>query len=417
MPRWSVDSEVGRLKVVMVHQPGLEHRRTLPWNKDALLFDDVLDIEEARPEHKQFSMLLASHGAEVLFLADLLKEVCRDREERESVYLEVLGPEVLARFDPKQIHPYQLISGLPENTESAETFRVEPLPNLYFSRDAAFGVPGAIVISHPYWPARQREARLVRSIFRRHPRFAGTTVYDGILHDPTARVEGGDVLVVDRETVLVGVGERTNDAGANHLAAFLFEHTPVRRLLKLHIPANRVFMHLDTILTFVDRQQVLTMPYLWERPQLYADVARLAARQCGELRFEYRGPSPEMLAQPSRLEVVTADGVASTFDNALCGLAECGIIDPSRTVLVGGETSEHPSPIEHVIAALREQWNDGANAFALKPGQVMAYTCNDRTTRALERAGVEVVPFKGGELVRGRGGARCMTMPLDREAA
>lgn len=414
---WSVDSEVGRLRVVMVHQPGLEHRRTLPWNKDALLFDDVLDIEEARPEHKQFSMLLASHGAEVLFLADLLKEVCRDRDARGCVYREVLGEEVLARFDPKDIHPYQLISGLPERTESAEHFRVEPLPNLYFSRDAAFGVPGAIVISHPYWPARQREARLVNSIFRRHPRCAEARVYDGLLRDPAATVEGGDVQVVDERTVLVGVGERTNDAGADHLAAFLFANTPVRRVLKLHIPANRVFMHLDTILTFVDRQQVLTMPYLWERPELYADVARLAARQCADLRFEYRGPSPEMLAQPSRLQVVTPGGVESQYDDALEGLAAVGAIDPARTVLVAGAPSEHASPVEHVIEALREQWNDGANAFALKPGQVMGYSCNDRTGRALERAGVEVVPFKGSELVRGRGGARCMTMPLDRSPA
>ena len=417
MSSWSVDSEVGRLRVVMVHQPGLEHRRTLPWNKDALLFDDVLDIEEARPEHKQFSMLLASHGAEVLFLADLLKEVCRDRDARECVCREVLGEEVLGRFDPNDIHPYQLISGLPERTESAETFRVEPLPNLYFSRDAAFGVPGAVVISHPFWPARQREARLVSSIFRRHPRCAGTRVYDGILCDPAATIEGGDVQVVDPRTVLVGVGERTNDAGANHLAAFLFANTSVRRVLKLHIPANRVFMHLDTILTFVDRQQVLTMPYLWDRPALYADVARLAARQCADLRFEYRGPSPEMLATPSRLQVVTPDGVEAEYDNALEGLAVVGAIDPARTVLVAGDLGEHGSPIEHVIAALREQWNDGANAFALKPGQVMGYSCNDRTGRALERAGVEVVSFKGGELVRGRGGARCMTMPLDREAA
>ncbi|MBP1634431.1 MAG: arginine deiminase [Acidobacteria bacterium] len=417
MSRWSVESEVGRLRAVMVHQPGLEHRRTVPWNKDALLFDDVLDIEEARPEHKQFSMLLASHGAQVLFLADLLKDVCRDRGARECVYLEVLGEEVLGRFDAKDIHPYQLISGLPEYTASADTYRVEPLPNLYFSRDAAFGVPGAVVISHPFWPARQREARLVSSIFRRHPAFAGSTVYEGILNDPSATVEGGDVQVVDPQTVLVGVGERTNDAGADRLAAFLFENTSVRRVLKLHIPANRVFMHLDTILTFVDRQQVLTMPYLWEKPGLYADVARLAARQCRDLRFEYRGPSPDMLGQPSRLEVVTPDGAGASFDNALEGLAAIGVIDPSRTVLVAGDPSEHSSPIEHVIAALREQWNDGANAFALKPGQVMGYTCNDRTGRALERAGVEVVTFKGSELVRGRGGARCMTMPLHREAA
>jgi arginine deiminase len=332
------------------------------------------------------------------------------------VYLEVLGPEVLGRFDPRDIEPYQLIAGLPEFTESADSFRVEPLPNMYFTRDAAFGVPGAVVIAHPYWPARQREARLVRSIFVRHPTFAGLQVYDGILHDPDATIEGGDVQVIDRETVLVGVGERTNAAGADHLAGFLFQHTSVRRVLKLHIPANRVFMHLDTILTFIDWQQILTMPYLWEKPQVYADVARLAARQCSDLRFEYRGPSPDMLAQPSRLEVVTPGGVEATFDNALAGLAATGLIDPRRTVLVAGAPSEHASPVEHVMAALREQWNDGANAFTLKPGQVLGYGCNDRTARALERAGVEVLGFKGSELVRGRGGARCMTMPLDREA-
>jgi arginine deiminase len=416
MAALTVESEVGRLRLVLVHQPGLEHRRTLPWNKDALLFDDILDIEEAKPEHKQFALLLASHGAEVLFLADLLKDVCRERAMREQVYLEVLGEQALARFDPRTIHPYQLISGLPERTDTHDGFRLEPLPNLYFSRDAAFAVPGAIVISHPFWPARQREARLVNAILRRHPRCEGSRIYDGILADPGATIEGGDVQVLSPHIVLVGVGERTSDAGANHLARFLFEHTTVSQVLKLHIPANRVFMHLDTILTFVDRDQILTMPYLWERPDLYAEVARLAARQCAELRYEYRGPSPELLDQPSRLEVLTSDGVSAEFDNALEGLATVGVIDPARTVLVAGAPSEHASPTEHIVEALREQWNDAANAFALKPGQVMGYSCNDRTGRALERAGVEVVPFKGSELVRGRGGARCMTMPLAREA-
>ena len=416
MASFNVESEVGRLRLVLVHQPGLEHRRTLPWNKDALLFDDILDIEEARPEHKQFAQLVASHGAEVVFLADLLNDVCRDRSAREEVYLDVLGEQVLARFDARDIHPYQLISGLPERTDTHDGFRLEPLPNLYFSRDAAFAVPGAIVISHPFWPARQREARLVSAVFRRHPRCAGMRIYDGILGDGAATIEGGDVQVVSPHIVLIGVGERTNNAGADHLARFLFEHTAVSQVLKLHIPANRVFMHLDTILTFVDRDRILTMPYLWDRPDLYADVARLAARQCAELRHEYRGPSPELLQQPSRLEVVTADGVAAEFENALEGLTAVGVIDPARTILVAGAASEHASPTEHVMEALREQWNDAANAFALKPGQVMGYSCNDRTCRALERSGVEVVSFKGSELVRGRGGARCMTMPLVREA-
>jgi len=412
----SVRSEVGKLKVVLVHQPGLEHRNTLPWNKDALLFDDILDIEEARPEHKQFTTLLAEHGVEVLFLLDLLKDICRDTDAREQIYREVLGGDVLSRVDARGLSPYQLIAGFPANEFVAAPCRVEPLPNMYFARDAAFAVPGAVVVSHPYWPARQRESRIAAAVLRRHPRFEGLVVYEGILRDEAATIEGGDVHVVDDGTVMVGLGERTNDAGADHLARFLFEHTSVTRLLKLRIPANRVFMHLDTILTFVDRGQVLTMPCLWDRPDLYAAVARAAAAQCGRLRFEYRGPSPEMLEQRSTLEVVTASGIEAVFDNALEGLASLGLIDPGRTVLVGGAAGDFARPEDHIVEALREQWNDAANAFALKPGQVMGYSSNDRTFRALERAGVEVVQFRGSELVRGRGGARCMTMPLSRDA-
>jgi len=404
---FGASSEVGRLRTVLLHQPGIEHRRTLPWNKEALLFDDVIDIEEARPQHKQFSQTLAGHGVEVLFLADLLKEICRDRNVRREIFTEVLQ---VSADDSYQA--YDLISGAP-NLHANPYW--DPLPNLYFMRDPAFAVPGAIVISHPHWPARQRESRLVAAILKRHPRFEGARIYDGILEDPEARIEGGDVLIADERNVIVGIGERTNAAGAAHLAQFLFANTSVERMFRLHIPAKREFMHLDTVMTFVDRGQILTMPYLWEKPEVYAKIAIRSREQCTKLGFEYRGPDPALFEHATWLEVWTRDGLERRFDNEMEGLAAYGIVDPSRTITVAGSTERFPSPEEHVIEALREQWNDGANMLAVKPGQVMSYSCNDRTIRALEDDGIEVLSFVGSELVRGRGGARCMSMPLVRE--
>lgn len=418
MASWGVGSEVGRLRTVLVHQPGQEHRHTVPWTKDALLFDDIMDTEEARPEHDGFCRLMAERGVEVLFLADLLKDVCATPAGLDAVVREVVGEGVLARLGSVRLRPHHLIAGYPEHFALDDQVVLEPLPNLYFMRDPAFAVPGAIVVSHPYWPARHREARLLAAVLKRHPRFAGARVYDGILEDPAATIEGGDVLVPDERTVVVGVGERTNHAGADHLASFLFAHTAVERVVKVIIPAQREFMHLDTVLTWVDRRRVLTLPYLWDRPAVYAEIAEEAERRCAALGKPYNGPRPEHMAQPSRVEVVWRDGRPVTrHDDTMAALTELGLADPELTVYVAGRLDQYRRPEEHVIEALREQWNDGANAFALKPGQVLSYARNDRTFRALEEAGVEVLAFRGGELVRGRGGARCMTMPLDREPA
>ncbi len=404
-------SEVGKLRSVLLHQPGLEHRRTLPWNKDALLFDDLLDLEEARPQHRQFAQTFSSRGVEVLFLADLLKEVCRDASMRAEVFREVMQGVPL----PDDVQPYDLISGFPRTWQDDDT-GWEPLPNLYFMRDPAFAVPGAIVISRPYWPARQRESRLVAAVMKRHPRFAGAVIYDGILEDPAASIEGGDVLVADEHNVIIGVGERTNHAGADHLARFLFENTTVRRVFKLAIPAKREFMHLDTIMTFIDHAQLLTMPYLWDQPDVYARIATRAQQQCAKLGFAYRGPDPSSFEKSTWLEVWSADGMEKRYDDEMRGLHEYGVIDSGRTVTVAGDAAAYPTREDHAIEALREQWNDGANVVAVKPGQVIAYSCNDRTIRALETAGVEVLSIPGSELVRGRGGARCMSMPLHRDA-
>jgi arginine deiminase len=412
----NIHSEIAPLKTVIVHQPGYEHRKTVPWNKDALLFDDLIDLDAARQEHKDFSLLLAQHGVEVLFLLDLLKEVCLDRDTRDKVYSEILPERVQGKIDFADLQPWHLVHGYPEHTLLSERSLLRPLPNLYFMRDPAFAVPGAMIISHPFWPARKIESRLMRAIFRYHPRFAGMKVWDGLLDMPGTHVEGGDVLVADSETLLVGISERTNEAGADALADWLFANTPVRRVLKIWLPAKREFMHLDTVMTFVDHQRILTMPYLWDRCDLYADIAENAMLLCERLGHAYTGPMPEELRAGTRLEIRERGGKITHYERVLEGMSECGLINPDWTVTVAGAYQHHTNPEEHVVEALREQWNDAANSFALKAGQVLCYDRNVGTLRALEEAHVEVVRFAGSDLVRGRGGARCMTCPIHRES-
>ncbi len=413
--RFGVYSEVGRLRAVMIHQPGWEHRRMVPWNMQAMLCDDIIDIESARPEHKEFALAMRNHGVEVIYFQDLLRQVCANPEVHEEVVLEVTEGQLPEGMTPRDIQPSHLIMGYPEHFSLREPVILEPLPNLYFMRDPAFFITDKVIISHPNRMIRRREAFLLRAVLSRHPRFEGVEIYDGLLRDPEATIEGGDVLVADERTVLVGISERTNDAGANHLARYLFENTSVERVVKIRIPPRHEFMHLDTVFTFVDRQQIVTLPLIWDRPEIYAEVAQRIKRQVERLGGVYSGPEPEELAAGCSMEVVRADGSLVPYAKPLEGLAELGIIEPKILVTVGGLRQRYSTEGEHIYEALREQWNDGANTVALKPGHVLTYARNDKTIQALEDVMVEVTVFPGGELVRGRGGARCMTMPLCRD--
>lgn len=414
MTPW-LHSEIGPLKSVLLHQPGYEHRKTVPWNKDALLFDDLIDLDAARQEHKDFSLLLAQHGVETLFLLDLLREICEDPAVRESVTLDVVGVEGLRGVDPADLQPWHLIHGWPEDKLVGRDALLPPLPNLYFMRDPAFMVPGAMIVGNPCWPARRRESLLLRAVLQHHPRFDGLLIWDGLLGHPSAHLEGGDVLVADEKTVLVGISERTNEQGADQFVDWLFSHTAIERVLKIQLPAKREFMHLDTVLTFVDRRRIITMPYLWDDIEVYARIAEHAQALCKRSGHAYTGPMPEELRAGTRLEIRHADGRREQRASVLDGLAELDLINPDWTVTVGGALDHFSVPEEHAIEALREQWNDAANTFALKPGQVLCYDRNIATLRALEEAHVEVVRFAGSDLVRGRGGARCMTCPIRRE--
>lgn len=411
-----VYSEVGRLDTVLVHQPGWEHRRMIPWNKEAMLCDDILDLESARPEHKGFVRKMRQVGVEVVYFLDLLKEVCADPVAHAEVVEAVTLGGLPAGMSPLQIQPTHLVIGYPEHFTLDESVVLEPTVNLYFTRDPGFFVADKLIISGPCMPIRQRESYLMREVARRHPLFADVEVYDGILEDPGATLEGGDVLVPDTKTVLVGISERTNEAGANMLAAYLFEHTPVEQVVKVFIPKRHEYMHLDTILTFVDRQQIVTLPYIWDNNELYVQVVEKVQRQVERLSAQYSGPPVDIFAKPPHMQVIRkGQAVEDHYDRVLDGLADLGLILPGVTVQVAGRSSRYSSPEEHLLEALREQWNDGANTLALKPGHVITYERNDKTIMALEDVMVEVTTFTGGELVRGRGGARCMSMPLRRD--
>ncbi|MBD3165608.1 hypothetical protein GF324_03350 [bacterium] len=412
---WGVYSEVGRLRTVMVHQPGWEHRRMLPWNKAAMLFDDILDVDFARPEHKELVHKMQNHGVRVLYFADLLKDVCAQPSRHEELVREVVPPDLLGETDPMAIQPTHLIMGYPEVYRLDEPIMLEPLPNLYFQRDPAFFIADKLIVSSPHFRIRRREAALARAVYKRHPMFEGLEIYDGIFETEGETIEGGDVLVADEHTVLVGISERTNEAGVEHLARYLFANTDIEKVGKVFIPHLHEFMHLDTLLTFVDRQQIITLPMFWEEPALYAEAARRVKAQCERFGTEYPGPDPDQFTQRLKLEMLDRHGDRRSYDNVLEGLANEEVIVPEITVTVSGDRRNFTSPGEHILEALREQWNDAANTFALKPGTVLSYSRNGSTRRALEAAMVEVVPFPGGELVRGRGGPRCMTMPVERD--
>lgn len=410
-----IHSEVGRLRTVLVHHPGYEHRKIFPWNNDAMLFDDVLDVEEAVPQHDEFVSLLRNHGVEVLHFSELLADVMSSA--REDVIREVLAPEKAEYFLSNALCTKHLIWGYPEYLTPERKQVLPPLPNLYFTRDPAFVVHDKIVISNPAKPARRPEARLVKAVLSRHPLFADCDIYDGLL-GTKATVEGGDIHVVNDESVVIGVGERTNEAGMEALRDYLFENTAVNKVFAVYIPAKREFMHLDTVMTFVDRRRLLTLPYVWENPSLYGDIASIAKGQCEMMGEEYIGPNPDYFEESSRLEVhkqSSGSVIIERYEDTIAGLAEYEVVDPALTIHVAGSTHRFSNAHEHIAEALREQWNDGANCLTVKPGWVMAYRRNDRTQRSLTYAGIRCIEFRGGELVRGRGGARCMSMPLVRD--
>jgi arginine deiminase len=390
-----VDSEVGRLRTVLLHRPGPELKRLTPRNSADLLFDGIPWVERAEEEHDAFADALRSHDVEVLYLRDLLIEALASTEARDAViehtvadprlgstlrgavtsHLDALDPAALADVFVGGLAHEELRggSGLVWRLMDRHEFVVPPLPNLLFTRDSSVWLRGSVAVTSPSMPARQRETWLTDAIYRHHPRFTGAnTVYS----PGEEWLEGGDVLLLAPGVVAIGVGQRTTPAGAETLAERMFQHGLAESVLVVPIAQERATMHLDTVCTMVDVDAVVMYP-----------------------------PVADTLVAHTMTPNGTGGVHVDPPEAFLPAAAKAMGIDTLRVI----DTGLDP------VTAEREQWDDGNNTLAIGPRLAVAYERNVETNARLEHAGIEVVRIPGSELGSGRGGPRCMSCPIRRD--
>jgi arginine deiminase len=401
-----VGSEIGRLRRVFLHRPGRELQRITIDNKDDLLIDEIVWVDRAQHNHDEFAGLLRENGTEVIYFQDCLADVVESVEVRERILDDALSLEThdaalvdalkktVMEMTPREVAE-TLIGGMSKKEAAARIGRLRslsyltaedsafffrPLPNLYFQRDPYFFVRNGVILSSMRFLARQRESLYAKYIFQRHPLFKGVKIVFGVSDRdlyPNV-IEGGDFLVLNDECVAIGISQRSTAGTIQRVGARLASELGIRTVLAVDIPKQRACMHLDTFFTMIDRDTFTIYPGVHKTMRVW------------ELQYESDG------------RLVSIDESRELFDSLKKAL---GIDEIKRIETGGGDPTD----------ASREQWNDGTNTLAIAPGVVVTYECNVASNRALREKGVVVHEINGSELGKGRGGPRCMSMPLNRD--
>ena len=401
-----VKSEIGKLKKVMLHRPGQELEHLVPEDLERLLFDDIPYLKTAKIEHDMFAEIMRGQGVEVVYLEDLTADVLKNPEKKEQFVREFIAEggastakvrdqlyDYLMKISDEKELVLKTMSGIRASelnvkmscplvslVKKESQFLLDPIPNLYFTRDPFACIGNGVSLNRMYSRTRRRETLYGKYILKYHPDFAGKVpfYYD---RDMDFSIEGGDILNLSNKVIAIGISQRTTPEAIELLAQNIFvdKASEIETIIALDIPAVRAFMHLDTVCTQVDYDKFTIHPGIMQTLRI----------------FEIKPGD-----RKGQLKVTESDAMLSDI------LAKYLELDKVTLIKCGGKDR---------IASEREQWNDGSNTLCIEPGKVVVYDRNYVTNEILRQHGIEVLEMASSELSRGRGGPRCMSMPLERE--